>query len=1047
MKNLLKRFLAFVLVLAMVVPAVYLSESGNEVQAAGIAKDVLKVIVQSTQGKVEGGTYDGQYVLRFTSAIDSLDYHTVGFEVTYNDNGTPKKLETTINTVYKRIASTTAGAEMTYSPKAVDTSSEYFFTAKLGVDSLDTVYTVKAFWVKEAGAEREYGPSRAISAADGQTTCTDVTVAFALETPGTEVTTAYVNGAEAEIVGYDNEYAYIKVAKAGLKSVNSLTLTAEAEGAAIGYATYRYFGNITYNGTPDTSWYDVYADSEDVTEFVIATPADLYGFAQVNTNFAGKTIYMVADIDANDGKGTATASGFTRSDGKDPYPWSPIGKNYNSATYNFAGTFDGQMHTISGIYLEKSGSANGSWGLFGETGLCNIKNFILSNSSLTMTEIANNANLGGIAGKSVGIVDTIKVDNTVYIKHGNGSKEDYTGGIVGMMSGTVPNGSKISNCEFLGQITASDYVGGIVGISSDESASTTSNMVHKKNVEIEYCLSNGTIVLDTTSNTIGGICGTAFYTQLEINNCLNLSTIDLNNFSVNTLTTGSFIGWIRNNYLNEATTTDGTENTYTAIITNSYGTSEGNWKSLGYRNSKGHTIVDGAVNAGSGALRVASSYLTAANFVGETGYNKMNLDFNIPDQYQGFWSLTNNTPVLTSFLKDETVIAIGDISTLRTVWYTNQGLSTYTLYTTADMLGFASLVKGGTDFSSKTIKLGADITMNKGTASATEFTPEVEGTELVPWTPVNVTGIFDGDGHTIRGLYLNTTVGNAGLFATVTGTVKDLRLLNSYINCTDAEPANRSSTAFLKATGSIAGSLSGTIDSVYSDAFVNHQYAYAGGLVGTVYGDGEKTPLIKNSCFAGQSTANEALGGIVGLVINTDATIEHCLNAGKVTTKTLLAGGLCGYVRSNDQTTHQLTVTDTLNVGKITTNATWCGAGFGRIIGSAADEENNIAISKSNVTVTSTYWHYEAGNALASWTTFSNLNSQGTMTMTDAAEGENSNTYHLRSNQELLAKTNINLSFQSEEAGADNTNNYWVARDGQIPMLASFEDLLTNVKY
>jgi hypothetical protein len=179
------------------------------------------------------------------------------------------------------------------------------------------------------------------------------------------------------------------------------------------------------------------------------------------------------------------------------------------------------------------------------------------------------------------------------------------------------------------------------------------------------------------------------------------------------------------------------------------------------------------------------------------------------------------------------------------------------------------------------------------------------------------------------------------------------------------------------------------------------------------------------------------VGGLVGLVIDTNATIEHCLNMGQITTTNLLAGGLCGYVReSSGIGNYTLTVTDSLNVGKLSENSaskTWAGAAFGRVV-------------NTNTAVTSTYWHFE--HVLNSWTAFSNLNGNATCTMTDAAQGENSNTYHNRSAQQLLAKNEINLSFLPEGQASSATDAYyWVARTGKIPMLESFEDLLTNLEF
>ena len=1052
MKSIKKRISLLLVLVLVAFGACVLFMNGNEAQAADVDNGILEVKMQISNSSITDGTVTAHRAIRFISSVDSLDYSEVGFIVNGKSHA--------IHTVYEKIDSTLYEGgeklEYTFSPKIVDVKSEYFFTAKMAITEakMNDDITVQAY-LKTFAGQVVVGEERVVSAGkDTSDTSINLTVTGELDENATytaafeskvnsEVTSVKETAAAVEVLSVGEGYSNVRITLTGTNKVSDMaSVTAIAINGTEATGVYRNYHTSYLSGTnagkPDTSWYDVYANEK---EFVIATNADLYGFATVNENFAGDSVYLISDIKANDG--TAKADGFT---GTTNYDWTPIGQNYTSEALNFAGTFDGQGHTISGVYLSRTGTANGFWGLFGATGNCTIENFTLANSYLKL-DITNSANMGSVVGCSTGVLDTIQVAEDVFVLHTNSSKEDYTGGIVGKMSGTKENGAKISNCQFAGQITASDYVGCIVAIVSDAADATTASSAHKKAVEIEHCLNNGKIVLNGTGNCIGGICGTALYAQVEVKDTLNTSAIDLNtSYAVNTLTTGSLFGWIRNNYLNAATTTDGTENTYTVIVNNSYGTSDGNWKSMGYRNSKGHTKYDGTVYAGSGALRV--SFLSASNLTGEKGYLNMNLDFTIGDDYAGYWTATTGTPVLSSFATDlqtENKLAVEEMSTPRTVWYANTTYADtkeYTLYSMADMFGFASLTD--VDFAGKTVKLGADITMNKGTASATGFTPATSGAALVEWTPRNMAGTFDGDNHTIQGVYLDTTTGNAGLFASVTGTVKNLRLQNSYFNCTDATAANYSDADYLYGTGSIAGSLSGTLDTVYSDAIVNHTYAYAGGLVGTVYGTGESR--ITNSCFAGQISAKHAVGGIVGLVINTDIAMEHCLNAGTVTVTELLGGGLCGYARSNDGTNHKFTLNDCLNVGKITTNQTWCGAGFGRIVGAAAS--GTVGESRVTVTATSTYWHYEASNALQSWTTFSNLNAYGTFTMTDAGSTENSNTYHLRSEKELIAKTNVNLTFLPEGQESSSTDAYyWVARDGKIPMLESFEDLLTDITY
>ncbi|MBP5231735.1 MAG: InlB B-repeat-containing protein, partial [Clostridia bacterium] len=120
------------------------------------------------------------------------------------------------------------------------------------------------------------------------------------------------------------------------------------------------------------------------------------------------------------------------------------------------------------------------------------------------------------------------------------------------------------------------------------------------------------------------------------------------------------------------------------------------------------------------------------------------------------------------------------------------------------------------------IRLTADIDLNPGfTASTSGFTDGNGGTPT-QWTSIGYTGAspnffkgtFDGHGHTISGLYQNSTTHtgnlNLGLFAATSGvsTVKNFRLVNSYIYTKGAR------------NGSIAGDGCGNFENIYSDAII-----------------------------------------------------------------------------------------------------------------------------------------------------------------------------------------------------------------------------------
>lgn len=123
-----------------------------------------------------------------------------------------------------------------------------------------------------------------------------------------------------------------------------------------------------------------------------------------------------------------------------------------------------------------------------------------------------------------------------------------------------------------------------------------------------------------------------------------------------------------------------------------------------------------------------------------------------------------------------------------TSWYTDAEKDTgttadkpYEISTAAQLAGLAQLVNSGINFSKKFIKLTADIKLNE------QDVP----TSGKPWTPIGSSnktpfqGTFDGDGHTVSGVYINATTQFQGLFGFSKGIVKNL-IVTGNITATNA---------------------------------------------------------------------------------------------------------------------------------------------------------------------------------------------------------------------------------------------------------------------
>ncbi len=123
--------------------------------------------------------------------------------------------------------------------------------------------------------------------------------------------------------------------------------------------------------------------------------------------------------------------------------------------------------------------------------------------------------------------------------------------------------------------------------------------------------------------------------------------------------------------------------------------------------------------------------------------------------------------------------------------------------------------------------LTEDITINENVLDADgKLTGDT--TKLRSWTPIyNYTGTFDGDGHTISGLYVNVSSGSyiyvyAGLFGYISGgTVKNLSIADSYIYGSTSTPC----------VGGVCGRNSGTITNCYNSGKVAGT-DYEGGVCG-----------------------------------------------------------------------------------------------------------------------------------------------------------------------------------------------------------------------
>ncbi len=186
-------------------------------------------------------------------------------------------------------------------------------------------------------------------------------------------------------------------------------------------------------------------------EYVINNADGMFWFAsQVNDNknsFAGKTITLGADIDLEN------------------KPWTPVGQ---TGATQFLGTFDGQDHTISNLYIDSSAQTGGTYssGLFGwieRHGNDAAYLMAVKNVKVDGATVKGNHNVAVIAGYLIGTIENCHVSNaTVVCTHAN---NDACGDKAGIIAGNAAESTAvIKDCSATDcSVTAGRDAGQIVG--------------------------------------------------------------------------------------------------------------------------------------------------------------------------------------------------------------------------------------------------------------------------------------------------------------------------------------------------------------------------------------------------------------------------------------------------------------------------------------------------------------------------------------------------------------------------------------------------------
>ena len=242
-------------------------------------------------------------------------------------------------------------------------------------------------------------------------------------------------------------------------------------------------------------------DKDENGVYQISNANELYGFAEIVNKWQDNEKWdphanavLTADITVN--KDVLNTDGTLNTEKKDTFKqWTPIGYNASSNDVRYGGTFDGQNHTISGLYCDTDQLCAG---MFGHA----LSNSYVKNVTVADSYFRARAYVGGVCGWNeyctvVGCINKSTVIGT----------KDYAS--VGGLCGYSDYGY-IEKCSNFGTVIgtgAHSDVGGVCGRNGHRS--------------IVGCYNAGTVTGNGWS--VGGVCGN--FSQGAIIGCHNVGVV------------------------------------------------------------------------------------------------------------------------------------------------------------------------------------------------------------------------------------------------------------------------------------------------------------------------------------------------------------------------------------------------------------------------------------------------------------------------------------------------------------------------------------------
>ncbi len=509
---------------------------------------------------------------------------------------------------------------------------------------------------------------------------------------------------------------------------------------------------------------------------------------------------------------------------------------------------------------------------------------------------------------------------------GIGGKVYITGGVVNLMTkaraAVIGGGGESGGVHGAGGdvyisggtlLLYTDFTGSVIGCGNGSSLYTDGGNVYISGGSLKTVITNnagskwGT---STTENTVSD----AAITATKLNNDTDNESVYLLNFDTSLLATAA--------------------DTYTVDVDDD----ENFYTGAGHKWAVGTS--SSTVNGGAFAADTAETNL----YLYVTGKNHT-LSVN-NEEFDATWDSA------TSSFTVAPASTVWD-GTVDTAWY-NTTDTVFHLTTAKQLAGLAQIVNGTAtgitedNFTGKTVYLDNDIALNDHNYSTTAYTTVSHDSSSTIWTPIGNSsyafcGTFNGGGHEITGMYIDTAVGYAGFFGNVSGTVTafDLYGFVNVVSAVTGDVAKNGTSLVNDFVGGVVGKLNagGTISYVTNYAQVQAKDCMnVGGIVGfagtpVTYGTKSDAYSEYTANPSGYNTfvlncGNNAtmqgfykLGGIVG---ENAATVMYCYNTGYILPHMHGSGGgwggIAGRNGNNNIATEESIIAYCYNTGTITNN-------------------------------------------------------------------------------------------------------------------------------